>query len=237
METKLLTIIIPVRDEKETIAKTVLHLKQSVHTPHIIFIADDTISEFDHTHDEVVKLQSTYDTIVWIAKKKTDPDGFGPSLCRAIRNVSTPYTVIVMSDSSDDPKTIDSMYTHISTHHSDIVCGSRYGKNAKKIGGPFMQNFLSWILNSGLYLFGFPTHDATNAFKMYNTRFLQKILPAHPSSGVEFSLELSLISYTHHALWKDIPTTWTGRTKGVSKVRLWKRGPKYLKLLFLSIVH
>lgn len=235
MADKPLTIVIPVRDEAETISGTITQLQQSVKTPHLIYIADDHIRHLDRTHDEVLKLQHTYRNILWVPKKSGDTDGFGPALCRAIRKTSTLYTVIVMSDSSDDVKTIDEMYKTIRLHKTDIVCGSRYGKTGKKIGGPPLQNFLSWLLNNGLFLFGFPTHDATNAFKLYNTKFLQRVLPEHPSSGVEFSFELSLIAKKHCARWNDCFTTWTGRTKGESKVRLWARGPKYIKLLLQSI--
>jgi glycosyltransferase involved in cell wall biosynthesis len=232
MNNKKLTIVIPVRDEAETISDTITQLQKTVITSHEIIVADDHINTFDRTYEEVHALQKKYKNIVWLSKKATDRDGFGPCLCRAIHSVTTPYTVVVMSDSCDDAKTIDCMYKEIPSHQIDIVCGSRYGKGGKKIGGPPLQNILSWLLNNSLYVFGFPTHDATNAFKLYNTKFLKHILPKSPSTGVEFSFELSLLAKKQCAKWKDVATIWTGRTKGESKVRLFARGPKYLQLLF-----
>ncbi len=226
----LLTIIIPVRREEETIRRTLQKLKRSVHVPHSVIIADDHIDPDDHTCRIVREMRMNGVHIC--PKRSGDADGFGPSLVRAIRTVTTPYTVIVMADMSDDPKTIAHMLDMAREGEWDIVCGSRYLPQAAKIGGPKLQSFLSTALNWMLHhLLGVPTSDATNAFKLYRTAFLQSILPHTPASGVEFSLQLLLHALEKQPRIADVPTVWRGREAGQSKVRLFSRGPKYLSIV------
>jgi glycosyltransferase involved in cell wall biosynthesis len=233
MAHKILTIIIPVRNEEETIHRTIASLEKMVRTPHTILIADDTIDPMDRTI-EVLR----QDRVAMCKKTKQDEDGFGPALVRAIKTVKTPYTVMVMADLSDDPKTIDRMMRLGTTQSYDVVCGCRYMRGAKKIGGPKAQGILSTLANGILYrCFRFPTRDATNAFKLYNTSFLKSILPKIPETGVEFSLQLITLAVSQNARMVDVPTVWRGREKGVSKVHLFSRGQKYLRLLYKAAVN
>ena len=260
MTRKLLTIIIPVRSEEETIGGTIELVEKTVHTPHIIMIADDTIDPSDKTIDIVeamknnsrchaglaspdeawrsrdpaslrFRLGGRNDRFVICKKTKGDMDGFGPALVRASKKVRTPYTVFVMADGSDEPATIDRMISTIQRKTADVVVGCRYIKGGKKVGGPALQGILSTWFNAFFYYgLRFPTRDSTNAFKLYRTEFLQRILPAKPESGVEFSLQLTIRAVFNNAYMIDVPTTWRGRKKGHSKVRLLKRGPVYVKL-------
>lgn len=263
MTRNLLTIIIPVRSEEETILTTIERLEKTVRTPHDILIADDTVDPEDRTV-EIVKdffchpkpifrhpersegshsvsqrdssppWADQNDTIhITISpKNKGEADGFGPALVRAIRKVKTPYTVIVMADLSDDPKSIDRMVSMMRQQSSDVVVGCRYMKGAQKIGGPRLQGIFSMLLNLFLYfVLRFPTRDSTNAFKLYRTDFLQSMLPNHPESGVEFSLQLTMSAVRQHGSMIDVPTTWRGREQGRSKVRLFERGSRYMKLV------
>jgi len=234
MTANLLTIIIPVRREEESIGKSIRVLEKSVRTPHIILIADDTVDKSDRTIPMISKLSFDSRKAVRICRKKAgDKDGFGPALVRAIRKVRTPYTIFFMADMSDDPQMIDTMARLATKNSYDIVTGCRYMWGAQKIGGPMLQGRLSTILNMFLfYILRFPTRDGTNAFKLYNTAFLKSILPKHPETGVEFSLQLMARALSKHPKGIDVPTIWKGREKGQSKAKLLSRGPKYLKLVW-----
>jgi len=256
MQSKLLTIIIPVRAEEETILHTIAVLEKTVRTPHQILIADDTTDPRDRTIavvENMNKLQQCHsglragiqkramdsrlrgnDKNVGVCRKKSgDPDGFGPTLVRAARTVKTPYTLFVMADLSDDAKTIDRMVEKIQASRADCIAGCRYMRGAKKIGGPMLQGFFSTLLNTLIFIMlGFPTRDATNAFKLYRTQFLRSILPKEPATGVEFSLQLLTQAVQKKGTILDLPTVWRGREKGQSKVRLLSRGPVYAKLFF-----
>lgn len=236
-----LTIIIPVRREEETIEKTIRLLDRTVRTSHTILIADDTVDSSDRTIWLVERMKQVFPPsrlsldrrkIVISRKKRGDQDGFGPALVRAVRRVETPYTVFVMADACDDPKTIDRMMKVAKEKNCDVVVGSRYMKGGGKKGGPVIQGILSTWLNALYFLIlQFPTRDATNAFKLYRTGFLKRIIPSHPKTGVEFSFELTIRAASAGASMIDVPTVWSGREKGSSKVRLFSRGPVYIRLL------
>ena len=230
--TKLVTIVIPVRAEAENIGATVGRLVKHVHTPHTILIVDDHITASDTTRDAVARLQKRFSGIELLVKKPRDTDGFGPALSRAVDRVRTPYTVFVMGDGCDDPTLIDTMVRRARTSGADVIAGSRYSPGGKKVGGPWLQHICSTMLNTCLSVIGMPTRDGTNAFKLYRTSFLRSILPVRPLRGVEFSLQLSLEGLKKHGRYLDIPTTWRGRTKGTSKIRLVKSGLQYQRLFF-----
>jgi len=236
MMNEILTIIIPVRFEAETIAATLEKITMSVHTPHKVFVVDDCIDPSDNTKEVVQTYIKNHANVLWMTKKKYDKDGFGPVLTKCITYIRTPYTLFLMADGCDNTDNIDDMVGFIQQKNADVVCGSRYIKYGKKIGGPFFQNMCSKILNFVLYIFHIGTTDATNAFKLYKTQFLRSIQPKYPCMGVEFSLQLTIHGYQHHGIYMDIPTVWRGRTKGDSKVNIFHRGPKYISLLmhFLS---
>jgi len=231
MTRNLLTIIIPVRREEESIGTTIRLLSKTVQTPYVILIADDTVDPGDKTIEVVEKIKH-HAPILFSKKRKGDVDGFGPALVRAAKLVTTPYTVVVMADVCDDPHTIDRMVERMKKTSCDVVCGCRYMRGGKKFGGPALQGLLSTYLNRFLFsVLRFPTWDATNAFKLYNTSFLQSILPDMPMSGVEFSLQLMIRAVAKHARVIDIPTVWQGRKQGESKMQLLSRGPKYIRLV------
>ena len=236
MKDNPLTIIIPVRSEEDSILQTIASLQNAVRTPHTILIADDSVSKTDRTI-EILKVMRNRSIGISL-KPKSGADGFGPTLLRAIRKVHTPYTIFVMADMSDDAKTIDRMMSAIQKNPLDVVVGCRYIKGAKKIGGPMLQGVLSTFVNGFLFrIAGFPTRDSTNAFKLYRTEFLKHILPESPETGVEFSLQLIIQAVSHHGRMMDIPTVWRGREKGHSKVRLFSRGPKYMKLVVEALMN
>jgi len=75
---------------------------------------------------------------------------------------------------------------------------------------------------------GVPTHDATNAFKMYNVAMLN--LPQIDSKeGFELNLEITVKAFLQGRLIAEIPSVWIDRTAGTSRFRLWKWLPSYLR--------
>ena len=94
--------------------------------------------------------------------------------------------LVVMADLSDDLGQVDSMLAlYRQGYH--VVVGSRYMKGGKIEGGPWFKQLLSRIAGLTLYWFrGIPTHDATNAFKIYDHDMLRsfKIESRRGSSSI-----------------------------------------------------
>lgn len=225
-----LTIVIPARNEKEVIIKTLDSLCKNVKTNHDILVVDDSN---DGTTIVVEKYMKTHKNVSLI---KGDPKNksFARALRIGFKKAKTEAAVVVMADLCDDPKTIDKMFDKFSKGW-DIVCGSRYMKGGKKVGGRIIQNFCSFMVCKTLYVVtGIPTKDVSNAFKMYRLSALKKV-KFNLSSGVEASMEITLQAFFNGAKITEIPTTWLGRTLGQTKFKILDRTPKYARIVCWSI--
>lgn len=111
---------------------------------------------------------------------------------------------------------------------ADIVCGSRYMKGGRQIGGGFVKSTLSRCAGYSLrYLAGVPTHDATNSFKLYKKSFLSQ-QTIESSGGFELGLELVIKAFLQGYKIAEVPTVWRDRKNGRSHFQLVRWLPFYL---------
>ena len=97
--------------------------------------------------------------------------------------------LVVMADLSDDLPKVDQMFAKINSGF-DLVCGARYMKGGRQIGGPRVKGLLSRLAGVSLHLLGgIPTHDVTNSFKMYTKRVVDAI-KIESSGGFEIGMEI-----------------------------------------------
>jgi dolichol-phosphate mannosyltransferase len=136
-----------------------------------------------------------------------------------------------MADLSDDLAQVDRMLAlYAQGYH--VVVGSRYMKGGRLIGGPFLKQLLSRLAGISLYwLRGVPTHDATNAFKIYDHAMV-KSFTVESQGGFELNLELTVKAFLAGYRITEVPATWRDRTSGQSRFRLWKWMPQYLRWYF-----
>lgn len=136
--------------------------------------------------------------------------------------------LVVMADLSDDLSQVDQMLAY----HRDgyqVVVASRYMHGGRLVDAPALKQAMSRMAGVSLrWLRGIPTHDATNAFKLYDVRLLRQI-EIESTGGFELSLELLVKAYLRGCRIIEFPTTWRGRTQGESRFRLWAWLPRYLK--------
>jgi dolichol-phosphate mannosyltransferase len=139
--------------------------------------------------------------------------------------------LVVMADLSDDLAQVDRMLAlYAQGYH--VAVGSRYMKGGRLIGGPFLKQLLSRLAGTSLYLLrGLPTHDATNAFKIYD-RAMVKSFKVESQGGFELNLELTVKAFLAGYRITEVPATWRDRTTGQSRFRLWKWMPHYLRWYF-----
>ena len=224
-----LGIIIPVYNEQDNIEATLLDIEQKVHTPHRIYIVYDF--DLDNTLPVIKKMQQNGLPIELL---KNSSSGVANAIKTGLRNASGDYLLVTMADLSDDYSIVDKMY-QLMTQGYDIVCGSRYMKGGKQIGGPFFKKLLSRTAGLSLkYLAGLPVHDATNSFKLYGKSMADSI-DIQSENGFEIGMEI--VVKAHFAGYKiaELPCTWTDRQAGRSRFRIFKWMPKYLKWYFYAL--
>ena len=81
--------------------------------------------------------------------------GFANALRAGFKAASGELIIPVMADLADEPRDINLMYDKIQEGF-DIVCGSRYMKEGKKMGGPRIKTLCSFLAGKIISIFGIP---------------------------------------------------------------------------------
>ena len=102
-------------------------------------------------------------------------------------------------------------------------------------GGSPPKQFLSRMAGLNLHWFrGIPTHDATNAFKIYDRDMLRSFT-VESQHGFELNLELTVKAFLAGYRIGEVPSTWKDRTEGTSRFRLWQWLRSYLRWYFYAL--
>lgn len=224
----------PVYHEQDNIARSLAEIESKVKTPHETIVVYD--KDDDPTLPVLEKLLPQYPSV---RRLKND---IGKGVLNAIRAgfkacPEESAVVVVMADLSDDLVVVDRMYGLIAEGGWDLVCGSRYMRRGKQLGGPRFKSFLSRAAGVSLNaLAGLPTRDATNAFRMYRSAVLRAI-PIESKGGFELSLEITVKAWIRGFRVTEVPSIWRDRTAGESRFKLAAWLPSYLRWYLLAFRH
>lgn len=230
MTSPRLSIVIPVYNEGDNIGRTLDAIAAQVTTPHRISLVYD----FDEdTTLPVVRDRQDFGCTIRLIKNPT------PGVVGAIKTglclAEEEYVLVTMADMSDDYADVDIMYRLMGQGY-DLVCGSRYMKGGRQIGGPIVKKFLSRLAGVSLpYLAGVPTCDATNSFKLYRKSMLEA-LSIESKGGFEVGMEIVIKSHALGYKVTEIPTCWTDRTVGTSRFRLVRWAPYYIRWYVRALI-
>ena len=112
---KNLTLVIPAKEEKESLPKVLDELIQYDLKKIIV------LEESDYS---TIKSIKNYNCDVLFQRKR----GYGAALIEGIKNVKTKYFCIFNADGSFNPKELSIMLNKIEVNKLDLVFGSRYEK-------------------------------------------------------------------------------------------------------------
>lgn len=219
-----ISMVIPVFNEGENIKMLLDEIEEKVETPHRMLLVYDF--DEDSTIPVVKDFLRSSNNAVLVKNK------FGRGALNAIKtgfeSINDGVVLVVMADRSDDIGKIDEMLEKINEGY-DIVCGSRYIKGGKQIGGPWLKKLLSRTAGVSLhFLCGIPVHDVTNSFKIYRKEVLDRI-GIESDGGFEIGMELVVKAYFSGFKITEVPCTWLDREKGKSKFKIFRWLPKYLR--------
>ncbi len=225
-----LTIVIPVYNEGANFPALWAEMTQHLDFPFAALVAYDF--DGDDTLPVAQQIIDRGETRLRLIKNT-----YGRGVVGAIRtgfDAALPGPVlVVMADLSDDLGRVRPML-ELYRGGSHIVVGSRYMKGGRLIGGPWFKQMLSRLSGLTLCWFrGIPTHDATNAFKIYDRAMLSSIR-IESKGGFELSLEITVKAFLAGYTITETPSTWRDRTAGTSRFKLWQWLPHYLKWYFMA---
>jgi len=203
---KLFSVVIPARDEAESLPATIehLHLEFSLNqVPHEIVVVDD--GSQDRTWEVLQQLQAKV-----------------PGL----RHIQGDAAVIMMADESDDAR--DAVrYWKLLNEGWDCVFGSRFIKGGGVIDYPQIKLFVNRLANLFIrIIFRIPLNDTANAFKAYRRTVIQgcePLIAPHFNLTVEIPLKAIVRGYS----WTVVPITWRNRCFGQAKLKIKEMGSRY----------
>jgi glycosyltransferase involved in cell wall biosynthesis len=159
-----LSIIIPAHNEQDNIIDLIEKIGHSIDISHELVIVND--HSIDRTVELVNAMSKRYHNIKLV--ENVFKRGLANTLKVGFNSATAEVVIPVMADLCDEPNTINRMYEK-TQEGFDIVCGSRYMKGGRKIGGPRIKSFFSRFVGISLHLFtGIPTQDISNSFKLYD---------------------------------------------------------------------
>lgn len=219
-----LSIVLPVYREGAAVNAPLDGIRAHVPVPHEILAVYDADDDPTVPH---LKARAAADPALRPTRNR-----HGRGALRAIRTgieaARAGRILVMMSDGSDDPRTIVPMLRALDAGAA-CVAASRYMNGGRQVAPERLKRALSFTAGRLLPLLtGVPTHDPTNAFKLYRREWLERF-PIQSDGGFEFSLELVLRIHRAGGRIAQVPTTWRGRTHGTSNFRLASWLPKYLR--------
>ncbi len=210
-----LTLIIPAKDEKESLPKVLDELKECNFKKNVILEASDKLT---------IESIKTYDCKIIYQ----DSNGYGDALKKGIETIETEFFCIFNADGSFNPKELDIMIKKLKNDKYDFVFASRYEKDC----GSDDDTLITYI---GNYIF---TLLGKIFFKLKITDILYTYVVARAScakklrlTSKDFSFCVELPIKAHRANYKICTSKSFERSRiaGKKKVNAFKDG---LKILF-----
>ena len=222
---KLFTVVIPARDEEESLPATLARIYAEFtlnQIPHEIVVVDD--GSRDGTWQVLEQLTATIPTLRPV--QNTGDHGFGRAVVFGLRQMHGDAAVIMMADESDDAR--DAVqYWKLLNQGWDCVFGSRFIKGAQVVDYPRVKLVVNRLANFFIrVIFRIPLNDTTNAFKAYRRNVIQgcePLIAPHFNLTVEIPLKAMVRGYS----WTVIPITWRNRRFGVAKLKIKEMGSRY----------
>lgn len=158
------------------------------------------------------------------------------ALVTGLRSVDEGPVLISMADLSDDFAQVPRMVQAYRAG-AKVVVASRYMKGGQQIGGGLLKAGLSRLGGLSLhYVAGFPAHDATNNFRLYDAAFVKSI-ELESTGGFELAFEITLKAWMNGQPVAEVPAVWRDRVEGESRFALRKWLPKYASLWARAMTH
>jgi dolichol-phosphate mannosyltransferase len=229
-EAPVLSVVMPVFKEGDSVEPVLRALTSEIMEPHEILVV------YDFDEDPTVPV------IDRLAQELPAVRGLRNDLGRGVLNAMKAgiaesrgaYVLISMADGSDEPHVVDPMVA-LAVGGADVVSASRYMRGGHQIGGPPLKRLMSRTAGLTLHWFaGVPTHDPTNNFKLYSRRFLDTVT-IESTAGFELALELTVKATIARRRVAEVPTTWRDRTAGESNFKLRKWLPHYLHWYWVAL--
>jgi len=222
---RLLSIVIPARDEEGCVAATVEHLNLELNLrgiPHEIVVVDD--GSTDRTWSILTELQGRLPALRPL--QTAGQHGFGRAIAAGLDAMAGDAVIIMMADESDDFNDAVLYWQKLNEGY-DCVFGSRFLRGGGTIDYPLPKLVLNRLANFFIAtMFRLQFNDTTNAFKAYRRTVIdgcRPLISPHFNLTIELPLKAVVRGYT----WTVVPITWRNRRTGEAKLKIREMGSRY----------
>ncbi len=223
---RLLSVVIPARDEEGSLAATLAQVGGELEArgiPHELVVVDD--GSADGTWKLLADMRARLPRLRPF--RNEGEHGYGRAVVHGLDRMEGDAAVIVMADGSDDGRDVAGYWEKLEEGY-DCVFGSRFAAGARLDGYPRRRLALNRLFNRSLMiLFGFGCDDVTNAFKAYRREVIEACRP-FTAAHFDLTVELPLKAFIRGFAWTTIPVSWRNRRAGRAKLRVASMAPRYL---------
>ncbi len=212
-------VIIPTYNEIENIA-TVLEMVIGQPGQLDVLVIDD--GSPDGTADLIRQSQTHFPNRIHLLERE-GKQGLGTAYRLGFRfalDHGYNYICEMDADLSHNPDDLPRLIAPVREGHADLAIGSRYIHGVRVIDWPLSRLILSY--GAGIYtrlITRLPVQDVTAGFKCYHRRVLESIdLDRVKSNGYSFQVEMKYKAWKKGFRIVEIPTIFTERTEGHSKM-------------------
>ncbi len=229
-----LSVVIPARNEEESIRPTVGDLLDALNgagIDHEILVVDD--GSTDGTAAIVAEISAAHPTVRRVPSPYSG--GFGLTVRAGLEEYQGDAVAIVMADGSDDPRDLV-RYHHLLEEGYDCAFGSRFLPGSNVEDYPRVKLAINRVVNFGIrMLFRHGYNDTTNAFKAYRREVIDNIQPLL-SNHFNLTVELPLKAFIRGHSYAIVPIGWRNRAFGESKLGLREMGSRYLFIVLYAFL-
>jgi glycosyltransferase involved in cell wall biosynthesis len=216
-----LSVIIPAFNEKSTILQIIERVQQVTLDKEIIVVDDGST---DGTRDLLATVHCPDLTVVLHERNQ----GKGAAIRTGVGRASGDYVIIQDADLEYDPSEYPLLLQPILERRADVVYGSRFRGNMKRMS-PIQR-----IGNLGLtfltnLLYGTTLSDMETCYKLMPTAVVKTIKLR--SRGFEFEPEITAKLLRRGCNIVEVPITFVGRDASQGKKIDWRHGLPALKAL------
>jgi len=212
------SIIIPTYNESENIIQVLKsigeHISKDIATEAIVIDDNSPDGTGRIVEDYINDAENKTGYTIGVIHRKTK-SGLSSAILDGIQHSSGETIVVMDSDFSHPPKIIPQLIEEIKTSKYDIVIASRYTEGGEVSGWSTKRKLISktakGIAKVGL---GVNESDPMSGFFAFNRNVLEGI----KFDAIGYKMLLEILVKTRGAKVKEIPYTFTDRTRGSSKL-------------------
>ncbi len=213
-------VIIPCFNEESSIAKVVDDFRKALPEA-IIYVYDN------NSTDRTIEVATAAGALV----RHEPMQGKGNVVRRMFREVQADCYIIVDGDDTYHAEDASKMVNLVLNEQTDMVIADRlstsYFQENKRPFHNIGNRLVRWFINR---LWNTDIHDIMTGYRAFSRRFV-KLFPVM-SSQFEIETEMTIHAWDKRFVIREIPSAYSDRKAGTSKLNTFKDGFKILKTIF-----